>query len=112
MSKTTATTLPNPPIAKRIVQFKPPINSSSHVDSDEDDDDEEEERRKLRESENQLVPYRLLWVLPPLRVQEEDPLSKPPESLHPLLKKKARQVLIVMHPVIRIMIGVLMQMMS
>ncbi|GMI84215.1 hypothetical protein like AT2G19270 [Hibiscus trionum] len=44
--------LPNPPIAKRIVQFKPPIIPSSHVDSDDDDDDEEEERRKRRESEN------------------------------------------------------------
>ncbi|KAK8515562.1 hypothetical protein V6N13_139460 [Hibiscus sabdariffa] len=44
---------PNPPIAKRIVQFKPPINPSSHVDSDDDDDDGgEEERRKRRESEN------------------------------------------------------------
>ncbi|KAE8677180.1 Detected protein of unknown function [Hibiscus syriacus] len=43
---------PNPPTAKRIVQFKPPINPISHVDSDDDDDAEEEERRKRRESEN------------------------------------------------------------
>ncbi|KAE8678810.1 Detected protein of unknown function [Hibiscus syriacus] len=43
---------PNPPIAKRIVQFKPPINPTSHIDSDDDDDAEEEERRKRRESEN------------------------------------------------------------
>ncbi|XVE71899.1 hypothetical protein DITRI_Ditri10aG0188600 [Diplodiscus trichospermus] len=47
---------PNPPNVKKIVQFKPPINLSSHVDdSDEDDDDdndEENERRRRRESEN------------------------------------------------------------
>ncbi|KAE8710368.1 poly(rC)-binding protein 3-like [Hibiscus syriacus] len=52
---------------------------------------------------------RLLWVLPPLQVQEGDPLSKPPKSPHPLLKKKARQVLTIMDTVIQIMIGVQMQ---
>ncbi|MBA0669006.1 hypothetical protein Goklo_001861, partial [Gossypium klotzschianum] len=41
---------PNPPVAKRIVQFKPPINPNTHVDSD-DDDEEEKERPKRGESE-------------------------------------------------------------
>ncbi|PPS04581.1 hypothetical protein GOBAR_AA16074 [Gossypium barbadense] len=41
---------PNPPVAKRIVQFKPPINPNTHVDSD-DDEEEEKERPKRGESE-------------------------------------------------------------